>query len=381
MRSVFILIILVMHCFCFSGNAVAKEGPSSTVKASFTIKGEALHTALPKIASQYQTSLGVGRSLGQQRVTLVARDLKLATVAEGLEALLSGNDEATVFWGRKEKRWSLEESVQRQELRRRLPAADVELYRSYLEDRLKWLHAEGLPRLGVALKGSAAYAVGNDRCAPLMLLESVGERGRDTILQGTPFISKIGDLPAAVSERWRELLSLHQPNLAGLAPEQLDQYSIVLLLSRNPTDQKGARLMLSIVTPNGFNGFRFSLLSMPGALRPAGIGAPFTLPRADLDDRSPRVTLKLNTSGEATRTKRSERSLDDLLQDVSVQAGVSVVADGYLRARMLFPVDLKVEDYPLLQLVQSIARVWGCEAKWLEPQGILLVRARLVAGR
>lgn len=356
--------------------AGAKDRPNSSKPATFVVKGMALRTALPQVAAHYQVPLRASRTLEPQRVTLIARDLDLTTMAEALEALLSPNDEAPVFWARRDGRWSLEESVQRQELRGRLPATDVEQYREFLKERLQWLRAEGLPKLKETPRDSPIYGAMNDRCTPLMLLENVGERGREALLHGAPLISKIGDLPAPLSERWRELLTLHQPRLAGLAPEQLDQYSIVLLLSRNPTDPKGARLMFSMVTPTGFNGFRFSLLSMPGALRPASIGAPFNLPRADPEDPSPRVTMKLNPAVEGKQSRRTERSLDDLLEELSRQAGVSVVADGYLRARMQFPVGLQVEDYPLLQLAQSIGRVWGCDVKWLAAQRTLLVRAR-----
>jgi hypothetical protein len=66
-----------------------------------------------------------------------------------------------------------------------------------------------------------------------------------------------------------------------------------------------------------------------------------------------------------------------LLLAISRSVGLDVVADGYVRTERAIPANLEVADYPLKQLLESVARPWGSDVRFFgSGETLALVRAK-----
>jgi hypothetical protein len=276
----------------------------------------------------------------------------------------------------------LEESQNRRQMAERLRNQDLEAYGKYLQGEVEWLRREGSQRLAEA---SAApdprkRAIALERVTLAGLMDMLGDAGRARLLAGSPYAVQVGQLPPALRGQYREYLMNRSAHLRGTPADELDRYSLVLLLARTPTDPNGAQLVESLVRPDGFCWARGSLLSMPAKQPLPFLGPRFALPplrKQDALDQSRRVSLMLTPAPGAKPGVDVPRNLDQVLETVARQCELNVIADGYLRPPCRFPANLRVADYPLTKLLDALTRTWGCDWRFLDAEKkTILVRAR-----
>lgn len=354
-------------------SARAASLPSSSTRVTGVFLGRPLEEVLGTIGESTGVSLAAGRGLAAQRVTLVARDEELSRLSAGLKDLLSAGTQAPVLWRTEEGQWVLEESVNRRKLREQLLSQRLQKYGALLAGAFQRFQASGgIPQL--LAEGDQGF----NRRVNTAFLSLIQPESREALLSGKPVVLDPGFLPRDGRELLRRFMETSSPNALARYADRVDGFRLAFLLSANPSDSKGVQLVRSIITPDGFCMFRSSVLTMPGAGRLPFVGPPFSLPRADPNDTSRRVTLRLpDPGGAAARMGTVWLGLDQCLSLLGRQVGLTIVADGYLRSPRQFPAGLEIKDYPLHQLLKVLCRTWGCEWRFQQPgEKLLLVRSR-----
>lgn len=301
-------------------------------------------------------NLAPDRPLVHQRVTVLVRDAPLEQTAENLVRLLSPSREAGVFWRGGGQKWTLCEDLNRRALAERLRNRDLTLFGAHLEAESEWARKEGAEALKKAGFGPAQSAM-LERYAVAGALDHLGPEARATLLQGRPRVLRIGDLPDALRERWRQYLAQRSPPRGGLPQAEVDAHSFALVLSRNRREEKGCRIVLSLIEPGGRCWTRSTFLSQPGRAIPPLFG--FTLRRPEPQDSSPRINLELPRGNDGRETVLL--NLNDWLKLLHVQTGLNFVADGYLRPAYPFPAGLQAKDYPVGIILDRLCRMWGLQ--------------------
>jgi hypothetical protein len=368
--------------------AQAQSLPQSSDHVSVRVVGEALSTALPRLGKGFHLQLAPDRELEGQRVTLSLKDASIELLARGLLELLSAGPEAPVSWvRRRESLWLLVESANRRRVSARLRDQDLDLFRQHMERELHWFRRDAPRELEQARKHTDTGLINaiDARLPWLMVLDNLGEAGREKLLAGVPFCAQVGQMPAELRDRFRRhvdrnrLFKIGEPPTA-LPPEELDRYWFALVLARAPGDPQGTHLIDSWITPEGFRLGRLGHLSIPGPRSPAFLRPAFQLPPVEESDRqraSRTVSLMLTPAQDTAPGTIIRRNLDELLAAIGEQLGLNVIADGYRRSSTPIPANLAVTDYPLEKLLDAVTRLWQCDWRFLDAdKKTVLVRAR-----
>jgi hypothetical protein len=364
-------VLLAVPLVTLGRTAAPAEPAGSTIR----VTGEALATALPRISGELGASLGVGRSLANQRISILAAEADAALIKNGLVELLSASPQAPVLWQPQKATLTLEESQARRRLADELKHLDLKLYATHLEERVQWALNEGQKELEAAPPQRRRSA--QDRWTEALLLASLGPEGRKRLVGGAPIVQRVGDAPHQLRGHLRQYIKDFSRELADVPSEQIDGYSLVLILSRSPNDARGTHLQRSFVTPEGFTWARSGLLMMPGIQVPPFVRRVFRLPAASAEDTSRRVSFCITPEPGARPGAMVRRNLDELLETVATACGMRLIADGYLRARIEIPANLHVRDYPINQLLTAITDVWGADWRLLKGDDrTVLVRSR-----
>jgi hypothetical protein len=349
--------------------------------AEIRIVGEALETALPRVGKAYQVRIGATRELRSQRVTVFIRKGRLEEFARGIDELLTATPDASVSWiGDGDRSWSLTESLNRQRLKRQLADIDIALFKRQLVSEIEWLRQSAERDLTAASKdpNPRRRMIVQERLTLASILDAIGERGQTQLLAGVPLSLVVGEADPKLRSLLRESLVSRSPNLATLPPDELDRYSLVFVAARNPSDSQGMTLIESRVTPQGFVwSRRGTSLKIPHVLNVPFLHDTFRLDQADPSDLSRRISLNLVPEPQIKPGTTVLRNLDQVLEVLSREAALNIVADGYLRAPAKFPANLEVKDYPLKQLLDRLGQIWGIKWKYAnKQQATLIIRAR-----
>lgn len=364
----------------FAGQeANGEPTPTSELQDSgrFEAQGLALRSVLERLARVTSARLGASRALENQRVTLLLSKPDSTKVQSALTELLSVDRNAAVVWnssGSGAKR--LEETLKLRNLKEELRDLDLRIYADHLDRELTWLKSSADRELAAAAEAGGAQAL-KGRFAVASLLQSIGVQRRTELLQGKPLYVRVGDLPAAIKPVFRDYLLSSRPDLKSDHEAALEGHGFVYLLARTPDDVNGAFLIESTLEPKGGATFRHSLLHVAGARRSPLLLSPLRLKPTDPTDRSRRVTVNLAPEPGVQLGTIVRRNLDQLLLTISREAGLDVVADGYIRSDRAIPANLQVSDYPIKQLLDSISRAWGCDVRFVgSGETMALVRAK-----
>jgi hypothetical protein len=336
-----------------------------------------------RVSKEYGVALRAEGALKQQRVTLFLQDTDLDTFAQSLSDLLTPDPKAPVIWNRKEKSWTLTESLNRRRLIERLQNHDLDEYRRHLESEVAWLRsddereAKGEPREVSQGDPGTLQLIRDTRIAHARLLDWLGAEGREKLLAGEPVAVPVGSMPPALKKSYYAYLRQTLASIAGLTDDAIDRYRVAYLLTRCPTGNRFTRLVESIIIPEGYVRSRGGELRMSQATPPAFWETSFSLPPVDPTDPSRRISLTLGAAPEARPGAKVRRNLNELLEEVVVGTGIEVIADGYLRSSLQIPANFQVRNYPIGQLLDHLSRFWDCEWQFVgEGEKTVQLRAR-----
>jgi hypothetical protein len=369
-----------------AGLLVAAPSPARAAEAApveVDVRGEALHSALPRLGRLWQERLTVGESLRQQRVTLLGRGGTPAAWRRALAELLTPRADAGVFWTPTADGFRLEESRGRQLFARRLSEAEAEEYRQFLDQQAAWARGPGLEQLP-KLEGLPQRML-RTRVVLGALLDVLGAEGRARLVGGEPMPVRFSALRAPPYETvFAEWMAVSNPVYAAKSRDYQDRCWFVLTYERDANRTRGGTVVWGKVHPSGFLssiGHAGELwMRRPGPSQPVGVAALRQLgePVPNEKPGGRRVTFQVTPSASpAAPAAPAPRHLHQVLAALSADLGLTIVADGYLRPSLMLPPGLEARDVPLDRLLTRIAQAWGCEWRYAEKApGIILMRSR-----
>lgn len=354
-----------------AASLLAGSPPSADHACSVSLSGVPLRTASERLSRDFGVRLGVSPELSSQRVTVYAPAIELSDLTEALTALLSTEPNGKVFWEqRAERHWVLQQSPGRRQLIERLREGDQALFVQHVAREVEWLGARAEQELAAAPDGPRRVLL-QQRVALAGLMQELDREGQVALLSGQPISRSIGEMPGRCPERFRDWLSGMNPGLGRLMPRELDRYHLVFCRERSPSDPHAGGISFSLVSPKGLVQMRGTLL------RPrAGPAAPPENPEKKPPTERP-VTVRLIRDEKLPPGVPAAWTLDDLLQQLSEQLKLPIIADGYLRPSISLPNELRAEDMPLDEILNRLTGLWNCDWRWLNrKKDAVLVRAR-----
>jgi hypothetical protein len=350
--------------------------PTAENAADVRVSGEALATALDRIGDLYSVRLSAEGELRRQRVSIHAADARLPALCEALRKLLTALEGGEVNWAREAGVWKLRESLARRQLAHRLAGADLAEYRAHLAERLRWAKDEAPKQIAEA-RSDITRRVLSERAAHSLALASLGDAAIDRLCAGEPLVVPVGGLAAPVRGEIRAGIA-RRLQLGEAAADELDRWSLVYLLARDPNHARGTHVTVSLVSPKSQPALRHSYFHRPNPRVHPAMRGDLQLPAPPASDRSRRVTVNLAPAADRFGPTTVKRTLDDLLPVVAAGAQVTIVADGYLRAPVGVPRNLTAKDYPLDTLLSTLCAVWSCRWSYLDPgRSTILIRAEM----
>lgn len=362
----------LLLAYCTVVAAEAKPEP-----AGFRCSGQGLRTLLKDRSSKLGVALTTDEALENQRLTMVTPDLDERSFRALVKELLDAGPDTTVNWESVGTGWKLNESLNRRQLRARLKEQDLRAFTEFLGQEAKWIK-EGAPKeLEEAGQDSRLISAIEQRRGIAGLFTSLGERDLETVLKGKPLRIKVGMAPDDIRLGLRTYLR-SAGHLQQADDAKLDEQVLVFVLGRSPTDPLGARIFESRIDPEHGVWERRTATSLriPHSLPIPALQGVFHLPKVDEGDNSPRVTLNLAPKAGEQDGAAILQTFDEAITTLADGSGLSIVADGYIRAPTRFPANLRAQNYPLRQLLDEYCRIWGCHWRPSKTQpNTLLIRA------
>lgn len=380
------LIFLVSLGWAFTALTREAKGapvpsPAPPRASDVDVSGEALNVCFPRLSRGFGVRLVPSRDLATQRLVAYGRNVSLAIFQNGIKELLSAPPDARVMWGHVSgtQTWHLEQSQARRGLISRLTNYDLDVYGKHLDQQVKWGREQDPSQIkSMPAVQQPSY---KRQLAGASLVGSLGEAERTRLFRGEPQAISVSALPTnghgQVVREW--LSENHWLNNSPVNPEGCN---LVLSLERNRFDPDDNVIVASLVLPDGSVPFAETMLRhqhrRPG---PDYLGIQFSanrVPRASPqqpDDR--RVTVQLTSDPSAKPDAMVTRTFAQLLRSIADAGGITVFADGYLRAPARLPANLELRDYSLRAILDTLCFNWDCEWRFTDAQHqVVVVRSK-----
>jgi hypothetical protein len=381
MRSVVVIWFLLV--LVSGAQGAAPPGPGGTAPVTVTAVGTPLGEVLLDVSAAARTDLTAEPALSELPLTCYVRNLPAQQLTSAVRELLSPTEQAHVSWARSTDNWELRQSQERRRLVAALRDADLTQFRAHIDGELRWLEERAAHDLRAAriptADGRLPGGIGSERFVQDRLYfarryKALSPTEMAALFAGRPLVWRLGDLLSDRDQDVRDRVFSAVPSFRDYPKEKLHSARLSWILCRTAGDPHGAYIWETIRLPTGTGSSSTEQL-LPGRKLWTFNRRTFRLAPARSGEPSRRVSLDWRPGHRPDSVPRV--TLAQVLGGIAAPCGLQVIADGYRRAPVPFPARLQVENYPIRQLLESMAHVWGFDFRFLDTdERVLLIRDR-----